>query len=67
MSKPTHFTFGIHQLKMQLHNPRVQVIEQSLFCLPNRKICWTMSVDIVGLKKCPLGTLNSIITLTFFP
>jgi hypothetical protein len=38
-----------------------------LFCLSHRKTRWTMSVDYVGLKICLLGTLNSMVTLTFLP
>ena len=40
---------------------------EHLFCLSQRKTCQTMSMNNVGLKLCLLGTLNSIITLTFFP
>ena len=38
-----------------------------LFCFSHRKTRWTMSVDNVGLKICLLGTLNFMVTLTFFP
>ena len=40
---------------------------EHLFCLSHRKTRWTMLVDNVGLKLCLLGTLNSMIILTFSP
>jgi hypothetical protein len=39
-------------------------LPEHLFCFSHRKICWTMSVNNVGL--CLLGTLNSMVALTFF-
>ena len=41
-------------------------LPKHLFCLSHRKPRWTMSVDSVSLKLCLLGTLNSIVALTFF-
>ena len=40
---------------------------EHLFCLSHRKTRWTMSLDNVGLKICPLETSNSMVTLTFSP
>jgi hypothetical protein len=39
---------------------------EHFFCLFHHKTRWTMSVDNVGLKICMLGTLDSMVTLTFF-
>ena len=38
-----------------------------LFCFSHRKTRWTMSLDNIGLKICLMGTLNSMVTLTFCP
>ena len=42
-------------------------LPEHLFCLSHRKTRWTMSMDSVSIKICLLGTLNFMITLTFFP
>ena len=39
---------------------------EHFFCLFHHKTRWTMLVDNVGLKICMLGTLDSVVTLTFF-
>ena len=48
------------------HGPMI-FLPYHLFCLSHPKTCWTVLVDNVGLQICLLGTLTSIITLTFFP
>jgi hypothetical protein len=40
---------------------------EHLFCLSHHKTRWTILVNNVGLKICLLGTLNSMVTVTFFP
>ena len=40
--------------------------QEYLFGLSHRKTSWIMIVDNVGLKIGLLGTLSSMITLTFF-
>ena len=51
-------TFLYHKSCLFLH--------EHLFCLSHCKTCWIMLEDNVGLEICLLGTLNSVITLTFF-
>ena len=41
-------------------------LPEQLFCLSHHKTCWTMAMYNVGLKICLLGTLNSMVTLSFF-
>ena len=43
------------------------ILLNHLFCLSHRKTHWTLSVDNVGLKTCLSGTLNSMVSLTYFP
>ena len=40
---------------------------QHSFASPITKPRWTMSMDKVGLKICPLGTSNAMVTLPLFP
>jgi hypothetical protein len=40
---------------------------EHLFCLSYCKTCWIMSVDNVDLIICLSMSLNSIVTLTFYP
>ena len=39
---------------------------ENLFCLSHHKMCWTMSVDSIGLKIDLLGASSSMVTLTFY-
>ena len=48
------------------HVPLPFLLEH-FFGLSHRKTYWIMSVDYVGLKKCLLGTSNSMVILSFCP